>query len=177
MRRHFGQGEFKFDKTSFDSTAFPPTTVGFVEFGRAALWYKRQDPDTWPRSETRFDDDVRDGLIELLKRMSGHFKLYMTTSISGDISIDFENGHVIEKFPQKAVDAADPSGLNATSLFQVGGRTLVVRFGTAAALRYATVAARSRRKTLDHRHILHMQKGDGLKSRVPRRGTRGASSV
>jgi hypothetical protein len=25
---HFGQGEFKFDKTSFDSTAFPPTTVG-----------------------------------------------------------------------------------------------------------------------------------------------------
>ena len=150
MRRHFGQGEFKFDKTSFDSTAFPPTTVGFVEFGRAALWYKRQDPDTWPRSETRFDDDVRDGLIELLKRMSGHFKLYMTTSTSEETSIDFENGHVIEVFPQKAVIAADPSGLNATSLFQNDAATpplsLRVRFGKAAALRYATMAARLRRQ-------------------------------
>ena len=151
MRRHFGQGEFKFDKTSFDSTAFPPTTVGFVEFGRAALWYKRQDPDTWPRSETRFGDDIRKGLIELLKRMSGHFKLYMTTSISEETSIDFENGHVIEVFPQKAVIAADPSGLNATSLLQggvYGRRALAVRFGTAAAaaLRYAVAASLRRQR-------------------------------
>ena len=83
VRRHFGQGEFKEDETSFDSTAFPPSTLGcsassgckYVEFGRAALWYLRQDPESWPRDESRFDDDLRDALTAVLKELSTYVKI------------------------------------------------------------------------------------------------------
>ena len=40
---HFGQGEYESDQTSFDPTAFPPSTIGGSEFTRAARCdYRRE---------------------------------------------------------------------------------------------------------------------------------------
>ena len=129
MHRHFGQGEFQSDETSFDSTAFPPSTLGcsaaagckYVEFGRAALWFLRQDPETWPRNETRFGDDLRRGLITVLRELSTRVTLSVKSGEVKQAAIQFDGSQVIETFPQQPPIATDPSGLNGTksSLFQM----------------------------------------------------------
>ena len=73
MHRHFGRGEFQFDETSFDVTAYPPSKLGFSEYARTALWRLRQDPDTWPRNDTTFENELYDGPRER-RRLFGFFR-------------------------------------------------------------------------------------------------------
>ena len=131
MRRHFGQGVFESDETSFDTTAFPSSRFGF-QFARVALWYLRQNPDHWPRSETRFEDDLRDGLVIVVRELSKYVTLSVTTEASTDrltfenfnekFAIDFKGSNAIEVFSQEPDIATDSSGLNGakSSLFQPG---------------------------------------------------------
>ena len=138
MHRHFGQGEFQSDETSFDSTAFPPSTLGcsaaagckYVEFGRAALWFLRQDPETWPRNETRFDDDIRDHLTTVMEVLSTRVTLSVKSGAVKQVAIEFEGSRVSEVFPQEPPIARDPSGLNGTtsSLFQLDTDSLPAIF-------------------------------------------------
>ena len=105
MRRHFGQGVFESDETSFDTTAFPSSRFGF-QFARVALWYLRQDPDKWPRNETRFEDDLRDGMVTVVRELSKYVTLSVTTEASTDrlTSEDFNEKTAIDFKGSQAID-------------------------------------------------------------------------
>ena len=78
---------FESDETSFDPTAFPSSRFGF-QFARVALWYLRQNPEQWPRNETRFEDDLRDGLFDVLKELSPHVTLSVRSGASDHLTSD-----------------------------------------------------------------------------------------
>ena len=125
VRRHFGEGEFKHDETSFDSTAFPPSTIGcsaggckYVEFGRAGLYLMRQDPERWPRNETCFEDDVRQGLIDVVEKLSKRVTLFVVNENVQQKAIEFEGSKVIEVFPQGPPIAKDRLNAKEASLFE-----------------------------------------------------------
>ena len=113
---------FESDETSFDPTAFPPSKLGFAEWSRAALWYLRQDPDKWPRNETRFEDDLRDGLVTVVRALSKYVTLSVTTEASTyrltfenfneKSAIDFKGSQAIDVVSQEPDLATDSSGQN-----------------------------------------------------------------
>ena len=120
---------FESDETSFDTTAFPSNRFGF-QFARVALWYLRQDPDKWPRNETRFEDNLRDGLVTVVRELSKYVTLSVTTEASTyrltfenfdeKTAIDFKGSRAIEVLSQESDIATDSRWLNGpkSSLFQ-----------------------------------------------------------
>ena len=86
--------------------------------GRAALYLLRQDPTRWPRNETRFEDDLRSGLIDVLKFWSKRVRLSVESKTVEEKSIDFDGSKLIELLPQDVPSRKDPLSATEASQFK-----------------------------------------------------------